>query len=154
VIDAVGKKRGMSPTGAGATGADGHDASRSSEAGVAVGAAVVEGAAVVVGCSMMVVVEGAAVVVSSAVVGTGSDVAGVVAVLVLVTWVEAGVAAVSLPQEAIRSTPTAAGAVLIMIVDMDSSGWSSGWNWSANDGRRSFAGLAAIRDVSRFQGSL
>lgn len=108
--------------------------------------------AVVVGSSTMVVVEGDDLVVSTAVVGaavevvvSGSEVAGVVGalVLVLVTWVEAEVSAVSLPHAAKRRSPTAAGATLVKmrrvvrvglpgaligIVDMDSSGWSSGWS--------------------------
>jgi hypothetical protein len=124
-IDAVGKKRGMSSTGAGPRGADDHDANRSAKDGAVAGKVVVAGAAVVVGSAMMV--------------GAGSGVAGVVA---LVIRVEAEISAVSLPQEAIRSTPTAAGAILIIIrrvarvalrrdvigtVDMGSCGWSSCW---------------------------
>lgn len=108
------------------------------------------GPVVVVGSATAVVVVGDDVVVSAAVVGaaveavvSGSEVAGVVGalVLVLVTWVEAEVSAVSLPHAAKRRSPTAAGTTLVTmrrvvwvellgavmgIVDMDSSGWSSG----------------------------
>ena len=91
----------------------------------------VAGATVAVGSAMTVAV--------AVVVGAGSEVAGVG---VLVTWVEAAISAVSLPAEAIRITPTAAGAILIImrrvapvalrravirIVDTDSCGWSSCW---------------------------